>query len=104
MIYLRRGWLLWSKQNLYSDVCDPTRLTVGGGNCLETPSPHQKQVQRLFLVERLPPAQPQRRFSLLRVPCGKLPNAAARGNAVGVLLIIKFEVSLGAITELVANQ
>jgi hypothetical protein len=84
---------------VYPNICDPTRLTVGRGNGLETPPAHQQQVPHLRLVERLPSTQSRRRLSLLRIACGELSYTLPRRNTVGVLQIIQFEVSLDAVAD-----
>jgi hypothetical protein len=99
LLDLRRDLLFWPQQNVYPNICDPTRLTVGRGNGLETPPAHQQQVPRLRLVERLPSTQTQRRLALVRIACGELSYTLPRRNTVGVLQVIQFEVSLGAVAD-----
>src|SRR5580658_8781814 len=56
------------------------------------------------MVERLAPADADARLTLLWITGREYTHALARGDAVGILYVIEFEVDLGAVAELVAHQ
>lgn len=56
------------------------------------------------MVEGLASAQAKGGLTLLGKAGGEVAHALARGNAVGVLLVEEFDVGLGGVGELVADQ
>jgi hypothetical protein len=96
--------LLRPQQHLQPDISDPARLAVVHGDRLDRPSAHQQQVQRLGVIQRLPPTQPKRHLPLFGFAGRELAHSLPGANAVGVLLVVELDIRLGAVGELVPHD
>jgi hypothetical protein len=86
--------LLRAKEKLYADIGDPTWLAAAAGYLLKAPTARQQKEDILFAIECLTAAGAQSGFALL----------GSSINTVGVLLVVDFEIRLGALGEIAADD
>jgi hypothetical protein len=89
---------------LHAYVGDPAWLAVGRGCSLEAATTHKQQIEGACMVQRLPPAESERCLALLNAAGRKVAYAASRRKTVRVLQIVKFDVGLCAVTELMTHD
>jgi hypothetical protein len=90
----RRGLTPGAEEELDADVSDPTGLAGARGDFLKATATHQQKKDILLAVECLTASSPE----------GGFPLFGCALDAIGVLLVVDFEISLGMPGEIASDD
>ena len=103
LFYLRADCFFGAEEDLETDVGDPVGLAVGGCDGLEASATHQHE-EEVFRLLRATATEPRGWFRAAWFGRWRTARRRAGGDGVCVLLVVEFEVRLGAVGELVADE